>query len=165
MLKRRLAICQVSVLDLRINLVDTADSYASTECERLLGELMSSQPGEFLISNNAGFPVVELSFSTMNQFGKKLAQKTGKRQKFSGDYGGDTLAGARSANDDPGSRRVRYDTGRLLAGFAACQPGLASVVITGARSKEHPRSNGAAAVPLNLSAEHVDRNHGSESYA
>lgn len=74
-----------AAVDAGINLIDTADSYGSTDCESLLGRLLVDFPGHFKVSTKAGYPYCELPkpFGMFNQFGKKLLAKLGARPDFS----------------------------------------------------------------------------------
>jgi len=67
-----------------INLIDTADSYGSGDCERLLGQLLSETRHPFLISTKAGYTYCRLPalLSPLNQVGKKILHKLGQRQCF-----------------------------------------------------------------------------------
>ena len=67
-----------------INLIDTADSYASGECERLLGRLLRGRREKFLLMTKAGYVSADLPvpFHRLNPFLKKLKHKLGPRQDF-----------------------------------------------------------------------------------
>ena len=67
-----------------INLIDTADSYGSGDCERLLGQLLSKIRHPFFISTKAGYTYCRLPalLSPLNQVGKKILHKLGRRQCF-----------------------------------------------------------------------------------
>jgi len=67
-----------------LNLIDTADSYGSGDCERLLGRLLREIRHPFLISTKAGYTYCRLPafLSPLNQIGKKILQKVGPRQCF-----------------------------------------------------------------------------------
>jgi len=74
--------------DLGVNLIDTADSYGSSDCETLLGRLLNELPGVFLISTKAGYPFAELPrpLKWLNQFGKKAMQRARLPQRFDKNY-------------------------------------------------------------------------------
>jgi aryl-alcohol dehydrogenase-like predicted oxidoreductase len=74
--------------DCGINLIDTADSYGSTDCESLLGRLLQDFPEIFQVATKAGYPYAEFPrpLRSLNQFGKKALQKLGRRPCFSESY-------------------------------------------------------------------------------
>lgn len=76
--------CLEAAAEAEINFIDTADSYGSGDCERLLGRLLGEIRHPFLISTKAGFTYCRLPgfFSPLNQVGKKIIQKLGPRQNF-----------------------------------------------------------------------------------
>ena len=78
-------------------------------------------------------------------------------------FGYNSLSPAKSAAIAQVADELSSTVTAVLIAFAAFQPGIASV-ITGTHSELHLRAN-AAAVELNLTAEHVVRIQGSESYA
>ncbi len=71
-----------------VNLIDTADSYASAQCEKLIGSLLKDHRGFFHISTKVGYPYVELPapFDILNQPSKKILQKLGVPQNFHAEY-------------------------------------------------------------------------------
>lgn len=73
---------------LGVNFIDTADSYGSSDCERLLGELLHETGMPCLIATKAGYPYVDFPppFRPLNQFGKKLLQFRGCTRRFDGAY-------------------------------------------------------------------------------
>jgi aryl-alcohol dehydrogenase-like predicted oxidoreductase len=70
--------------DLGVNVIDTADSYGSTDCERLLGDLLASRRNRFHIVTKGGHVVADLPgpFRRLNQFAKKGLQTVGRDQNF-----------------------------------------------------------------------------------
>jgi len=71
--------------DLGVNFIDTADSYASGECERRLGELLAGRRDKFLLATKAGYTFADLPgpLRVINPFLKKALHKLGRRQDFS----------------------------------------------------------------------------------
>jgi aryl-alcohol dehydrogenase-like predicted oxidoreductase len=72
--------------DSGINFIDTADSYASGECERWLGEMLRGpQRDHFLLATKAGYTFGDLPgpLSALNPFVKKALHLAGRRQNFS----------------------------------------------------------------------------------
>lgn len=71
--------------DLGVNFIDTADTYGSSDCERLLGELLAGKQDRFHISTKGGLTVVDLPgrLRYVNQIGKKALQQMGRRHDFS----------------------------------------------------------------------------------
>lgn len=71
-----------------INLIDTADSYASGECERLLGRLLRGRRETFSLMTKAGYASADLPgpLRRLNPFLKKLKHKFGPRQDFRPEY-------------------------------------------------------------------------------
>jgi len=67
-----------------MNLIDTADSYGSGDCERLLGDLLADLQQPFLLSTKSGYTYCRLPawLSPLNQVGKKILQKIRSRQNF-----------------------------------------------------------------------------------
>lgn len=76
--------CLFAAAEGGINLIDTADSYGSGDCERLLGRLLREVHHPFLISTKAGYVYCRLPafFSPLNQLGKKVLHRIGRRQCF-----------------------------------------------------------------------------------
>jgi aryl-alcohol dehydrogenase-like predicted oxidoreductase len=70
--------------DLGINLIDTADTYGSAACERLIGEALRLRPGRFHIGTKGGLAVADLPgpLRPLNQFAKKGLQKLGRVENF-----------------------------------------------------------------------------------
>jgi len=70
--------------NLGINIIDTADSYGSTDCERLIGDLLAHFPKHFIVGTKAGYRFCELPipFGFLNQFGKKARSKLGAHPSF-----------------------------------------------------------------------------------
>lgn len=67
-----------------ITLIDTADSYASGECERLLGRLLKHRRESFHVMTKAGYASADLRgpLHRLNPFLKQLKHKLGARQDF-----------------------------------------------------------------------------------
>ena len=67
-----------------INLIDTADSYASGECERLLGHLLRDRREKFFVMTKAGYASADIRgpLHKLNPLFKKLKHKLGPRQDF-----------------------------------------------------------------------------------
>lgn len=67
-----------------ITLIDTADSYASGECERLLGRLLKHRRDAFQVMTKAGYASADLRgpLHRLNPFLKQLKHKLGARQDF-----------------------------------------------------------------------------------
>lgn len=78
----------VVAAELGVNLIDTADSYGSTDCESLIGRLLQDFPGKFFMATKAGYPYCELPhpFRFINQFGKKALQKLHRQPCFTESY-------------------------------------------------------------------------------
>lgn len=76
--------CLAMAAEHGVNLIDTADSYGSGDCERLLGGLLKELGCPFLISTKAGYVYCRLPafFSPLNQIGKRTLHKIGRRQCF-----------------------------------------------------------------------------------
>lgn len=74
--------------DLGIHVIDTADSYASGECERLLGRILRGSRGPFRIITKAGYTTANLPgpLHRLNPLAKKLMHKVGPRQNFDPNY-------------------------------------------------------------------------------
>lgn len=71
--------------DAGINFIDTADSYASGECERWLGELLRGHRDHFLLATKAGYTFGDLPgpLRALNPLVKKALHLAGRRQDFS----------------------------------------------------------------------------------
>jgi len=67
-----------------ITLIDTADTYASGECERLLGNLLKNQREKFSLMTKAGYVCADVRgpLHRLNPLFKKLKYKLGQRQDF-----------------------------------------------------------------------------------
>ena len=76
-----------------ITLIDTADTYASGECERLLGNLMKGQREKFSLMTKAGYLCADLPgpLHRLNPLFKKLKAKLGPRQNFQPEHIGHCL--------------------------------------------------------------------------
>ena len=74
--------------EIGVNLIDTADTYGSSDCERLLGDLMRFFPNQFIICTKAGYPYSEFLWPlrSLNQFGKKIAARAGSKPCFEATY-------------------------------------------------------------------------------
>ena len=70
--------------DLGINLIDTADSYASGECERLLGRALVGRRDKFIICSKAGYTFCPYPWlgATGASIIKQLIHRTRGRQDF-----------------------------------------------------------------------------------
>jgi aryl-alcohol dehydrogenase-like predicted oxidoreductase len=77
-----------SMLDLGIPMIDTADSYASGDCEHLLAKALSGRRDRFALITKAGYRHGNLpgALRPLNQFVKKGLQKLGYRQCFDPAY-------------------------------------------------------------------------------
>lgn len=77
-----------AAVEVGVNVIDTADTYASSACETLLGDLLPCYPERFLVSTKAGLPFVDMPYplSLLNQFGKKLRQARRREPNFSARY-------------------------------------------------------------------------------
>jgi hypothetical protein len=97
--------CMETAMELGINLVDTADSYGSSDCEKLLGSILKEMGYPMLVSSKAGYRFCDLPgpLGLFNQVGKKILNKVGQRQCFTPRYIKECLEGS--------LRRLR--TGRL----------------------------------------------------
>jgi aryl-alcohol dehydrogenase-like predicted oxidoreductase len=68
--------------------IDTADSYASGGCERLLGKALLGRRNKFVIATKAGYLHADFPrpFKALNQWAKKGMHLAGLRQCFSPSY-------------------------------------------------------------------------------
>ncbi len=75
----------IAARDAGVNLIDTADTYGSGDCERLLGRLLRHHRGAFRIVTKAGYRYADFPgwLSPANQIGKKLLNKLGPNKDFS----------------------------------------------------------------------------------
>ena len=66
--------------ELGVNFIDTADTYGSGACERLLGQILRQQPERFTIATKGGLPVVDLPppLRPLNQLVKAGLRRTGR---------------------------------------------------------------------------------------
>lgn len=71
-----------------LRIIDTADSYGSGDCERLLGRALRGRKHGFQVITKAGYRHANLPgpLRHFNQFAKKIMQKTGARQRFDAGY-------------------------------------------------------------------------------
>jgi pyridoxine 4-dehydrogenase len=76
------------MLDLGVIVIDTADSYGSGDCERLLGKALKGRREFFTLATKAGYRLSNLPglLRPLNQFAKKGLQRFGYRQLFEPDY-------------------------------------------------------------------------------
>jgi pyridoxine 4-dehydrogenase len=86
-----------------VNFIDTADTYGSGACERLLGVLLRGQPERFTIATKGGLGVVDLPvpLRPLNQLLKAGLRRTGRAMAF------DPIVIARRI--DGSLRRLRRD--------------------------------------------------------
>ena len=73
-----------TALDVGVTFVDTADTYGSSDCERLLGDLLATSGQRITIATKGGHTVADFPqpFRLLNQFAKKGLQFAGYRQNF-----------------------------------------------------------------------------------
>jgi aryl-alcohol dehydrogenase-like predicted oxidoreductase len=85
-----------AAIGLGVNLVDTADSYGSSDCEKLLGAILKEMGYPMLVSSKAGYRFCDLPrpFGFFNQVGKKILNKLGQRQCFTPRYIKECLEGS-----------------------------------------------------------------------
>lgn len=76
-----------------VTLIDTADTYASGECERLLGNLLKGRREKFSLMTKAGYICADLPgpLHRLNPLFKKLKAKLGPRQNFQPEHIGQCL--------------------------------------------------------------------------
>lgn len=74
--------------EIGVNLIDTADSYGSADCEKLLGKILRRFPDHFLIATKTGYPFCDFPgpLGLLNQFGKKAISRMGAEPCFDADY-------------------------------------------------------------------------------
>jgi len=77
-----------TMLDIGVTVIDTADSYGSGNCERLLGRVLRTRRESFTIVTKAGYRFADLPgpLRPLNQFAKKGLQRLGFQQLFTPDY-------------------------------------------------------------------------------
>jgi pyridoxine 4-dehydrogenase len=77
-----------AMLDIGITVIDTADSYGSGDCERLVGKVIRGRRGSFTLATKAGYRLSNLPYPLrpLNQFVKKGLQRLGFHQCFAPDY-------------------------------------------------------------------------------
>ena len=92
-LGRAISVSQADLLvstmaDLGIKVIDTADAYGSGDCEYLLGRVLHGRRDQFILTTKAGYRHSNLKgpLRCLNQFAKKLKQRTGPSQCFAGAY-------------------------------------------------------------------------------
>lgn len=71
-----------------VNLIDTADCYASGECERLIGKLIQGRRDDFVIMTKAGYVCADLpgGLHFLNPLAKKFLHRLGPPQHFDLEY-------------------------------------------------------------------------------
>jgi aryl-alcohol dehydrogenase-like predicted oxidoreductase len=74
--------------EIGVNLIDTADTYGSADCEKLLGKLIRRFNDHFLIATKTGYPFCDFPgpLGLLNQFGKKAISRMGAKPCFDADY-------------------------------------------------------------------------------
>jgi pyridoxine 4-dehydrogenase len=77
-----------TALDNNVRLIDTADTYASGDAERMVGNAIIGKRNDFFIITKAGIPYMSLPqfCSPLNQIGKKVIKKIVKGRNFSKNY-------------------------------------------------------------------------------
>jgi pyridoxine 4-dehydrogenase len=77
-----------TMIEERVNVIDTADTYASGDCEILLGKLMKGCRDSFHIVTKAGYRYADLRgpFRALNQPLKKLIHSSAANQNFEAKY-------------------------------------------------------------------------------
>jgi len=87
--------CLEAAIALGVNLVDTADSYGSSDCEKLLGSILKELGYPMLVSSKAGYRFCDLPgpLGIFNQVGKKILNKFSQRQCFTPKYIRECLEG------------------------------------------------------------------------
>jgi len=77
-----------TMLDTGITVIDTADSYGSGDCERLIGKVIRGRRESFTIVTKAGYRLSNLPspLRSLNQFVKKGIHRLGFRQCFDPTY-------------------------------------------------------------------------------
>lgn len=88
--------CLEAAIGLGVNLVDTADSYGSSDCEKLIGSILKEMGHSMYVSSKAGYRFCDLPrpFGFFNQMGKKILNKLGQRQCFDPKYIQECLEGS-----------------------------------------------------------------------
>lgn len=76
------------MLDLGITVIDTADTYGSGDCERMLAKVLRGRRQSFTLITKAGYRLSNLGgpLRPLNQFIKKGFQRLGWRQLFEPTY-------------------------------------------------------------------------------
>ncbi|MCX6960784.1 MAG: aldo/keto reductase [Verrucomicrobia bacterium] len=74
--------------EIGVNLIDTADSYGSADCEKLLGKLLRRFHDHFLVATKTGYPFCDFPgpLGVFNQFGKKAISHLGAKPRFDANY-------------------------------------------------------------------------------
>lgn len=85
---REVDVLMGAMLDLGLTVIDTADTYGSGDCERLLGKVLSGRRQSFTLITKAGYRHSNLPgpLRPLNQFAKKGLQSLGLRQCFTPAY-------------------------------------------------------------------------------
>jgi len=78
----------VSMLENGVSVIDTANTYGSTACERLIGRVMKNIQGPFTLVTKAGYchGDLPLPLRPLNPFLKKALQQMGRQQCFEPTY-------------------------------------------------------------------------------
>jgi len=87
-----------------VNFIDTADSYGSAECEKMLGHLLAGHRGHFRVSTKCGYPFADFPgpLAVLNQPFKKVMQYARMPQRFDPAYLDGCITGS--------LRRLRLET-------------------------------------------------------
>lgn len=82
--------------EIGVSLIDTADSYGSADCEKLLGKILHRFPEHFLIATKTGYPFCDFPgpLGLLNQFGKKAISRMGAKPCFDADYVSKSIDGS-----------------------------------------------------------------------
>lgn len=77
-----------AMADCGVNVIDTADSYGSGDCEIILGKALRKHGGSFHLITKAGYRLSNFPgpLRPLNQFAKKAIQRWGAMQCFDADY-------------------------------------------------------------------------------
>ncbi len=77
-----------TMLDIRVTVIDTADSYGSGDCECLLGKALLGKREQVVLVTKAGYRHSHLKgpLRPLNQLVKKVLHRVGKRQQFEPSY-------------------------------------------------------------------------------
>jgi aryl-alcohol dehydrogenase-like predicted oxidoreductase len=74
--------------EIGMTVIDTADTYGSGDCERLLGKVLRGRRDSFILATKAGYRLADLPgpLRPLNQLVKKSLQRLGDRQCFAPEY-------------------------------------------------------------------------------